>query len=115
MYIELSTNQAADMLIKAEVFGDSYAACLAMVEYLEQIEDCNPHDHMELDPIAIRCEFSLDTLNNYAESYSDALNNDGITVTKRGFYDDKDAVIEWFSDRTIFIHVEKDLYIKGEC
>lgn len=114
MYIELSTNETADELYKVEAFGDSFAACLTMAEYLEEIEHCTG-EPMQLDPIAIRCEFSLDTLNNHAESYSDALNNDGITVTKHGFYDDKDAVIEWFSDRTIFIHVEGNLYIKGEC
>lgn len=114
MYIELSTYQVADKLMEYEAFGDSFAACLAMAEYLEQIEECTG-EPMQLDPVAIRCEFSLDTLNGFAADYSDSLNSDGITVTKHGFYDDKDDVIDWFSDRTIFIQVEDNLFIKGEC
>jgi len=114
MYKELSTNQVADELMRVEAFGDSYAACLSMAEYLEQIEDCTG-EPMQLDPIGIRCEFWVDTLNGFAADYTNALNSEGITITKNGFYDDKEAVIEWFSERTIFIHVEENFYIKGEC
>ena len=115
MYIELSTNQVADHLMECEAFGDSFAACLTMAEYLEEIEHCTG-ESMELDPVAIRCEFSLDTLNGFAADYSDSLNGDGVIVSPKGTnIPDPEAVIDWFSDRTIFIHVEGNLYIKGEC
>ena len=115
MYIELSTNQVADELMRVEAFGDSYAACLAMAEYLEQMEDCTS-EAMQLDPVAIRCEFSLDTLNGFAADYSDSLNGDGVIVSPKGTnIPDREAVIEWFSDRTVFIHVQDNLFIKGEC
>ena len=114
MYIELSTTGVADELMNVRAFGDSYAACLAMAEYFEQIEDCTG-EPIELDPIAIRCEFSLDTLNGFAADYSDALNSDGVIVSPKGSIPDREAVIQWFSDRTVFIHVEFNLYIKGEC
>ncbi len=115
MHIELSTNQVADKLVKAEALGGSYAACLVMAEYLEFIEDCNCAP-MQLDPVAIRCEFSLDTLNGFAADYSDSLNSDGVIVSPKGTnIPDRDAVIEWFSERTVFIQVEDNLFIKGEC
>ncbi len=114
MYQQLSTSQVADELLKVEAFGKSYAASIAMAEYLEQIEDCTG-ELMQLDPIAIRCEFSLDTLNGFAADYSDSLNSDGVIVSPKGTnIPDREAVIEWFSDRTIFIHVEDDFFIMGE-
>jgi len=115
VHIQLSTNEVADELMKVEAFGDSFAACLAMAEYLEYIEDCNCAP-MQLDAIAIRCEFSLDTLNGFAADYSDSLNGDGVIVSPKGTnIPDREAVIEWFSERTVFIEVEFNLFIKGEC
>jgi hypothetical protein len=112
MYQELSTGNVADQLRDFEVFS-CYSACLRMAEWLEELEECTGQP-MQLDPIAIRCEFCFDDLNGFAQDYSEALNASGLSVTEQGFYDNKAAIIEWFSDRTTFIHVHGNHYIKGE-
>ena len=116
MYQELSTYQVADKLLSVEAFGKSYAASIAMAEYLEQIEDCTG-EQMQLDPIAIRCQFSFDTIENFAFYYSDQLRASGIAITSLGRFCDhysRQAVIEWFKERTVLIHVEADFFIMGE-
>ena len=116
MYSQLNTSQIADQLMTAGAFGNSYAASLVMAEYLEHLEDSSG-ESMELDPIAIRCEFSFDTIENYAFYYSDQMRARGIAVTSLGrFCDDysRQAVIEWLEERTVLIHVEDDFFIMGE-
>tara|TARA_R110000868_G_scaffold403508_1_gene680831 strand:- start:282 stop:635 length:354 start_codon:yes stop_codon:yes gene_type:complete len=116
MYSELNTSQIADQLMSVEAFGKSYAASIVMAEYLEHLED-SLGESMELDPIAIRCEFSFDTIENYAFYYSDQLRANGIAVTSLGRFCDhysRQAVIEWLEERTVLIHVEADFFIMGE-
>ena len=116
MYSQLNTSQIVDQLMSVEAFGKSYAASIVMAEYLEHLEDSSG-ESMELDPIAIRCEFSFDTIENYAFYYSDQLRASGIAITSLGRFCDhysRQAVIEWFEERTVLIHVEDDFFIMGE-
>tara|TARA_R110000823_G_scaffold3698_3_gene14069 strand:+ start:469 stop:822 length:354 start_codon:yes stop_codon:yes gene_type:complete len=116
MYSELNTSQIADQLMAVEAFGKSYAASLVMAEYLEHLEDSSG-ESMELDPIAIRCEFSFDTIENYAFYYSDRLRSSGVSITELGRFCSpysRQAVIEWLEERTVLIHVEDDFFIMGE-
>ena len=72
MKTTLSTSQAADMLMEFEAFGtckDAYSLCYAMAQYLEEYEECTGEE-LELDPIAIRCEYRAITLDEAREQYS---------------------------------------------
>ena len=71
MKITLSTNEVADRLNSVEAFGsddDSYSLCRSMAEWLEQLEE-DTGEEMELDTIAIRCEFSVIELSEVADTY----------------------------------------------
>jgi hypothetical protein len=59
------------MLIDFEAFGtssDAYKLCYAMAQYLEEYEECTGEE-LELDPIAIRCEYRAITLDEAREQY----------------------------------------------
>ena len=71
MKTTLSTYQAADLLMKFEAFGtciDAYNLCHSMVEWLEQYEE-DTGEELELDPVAIRCEYRALTLDEAQEQY----------------------------------------------
>ena len=51
----LSTSEIADALHKCSQM--SYKAAFAMADYLEEYEE-STGEEMELDPVAIRCEFT---------------------------------------------------------
>jgi len=72
MKTTLSTTQAADMLMEFEAFGtgsDAYSRCCKMAQYLEQYEE-DTGVEIELDPVAIRCEYRVITLDEVIEQYS---------------------------------------------
>ena len=72
MKTTLSTAQAADMLMKFEAFGtgdDAYSLCYSMAEWLEQYEE-DTGEELELDPVAIRCEYSVIELRDVCEDYT---------------------------------------------
>ena len=71
MKTTLSTTQAADMLMKFEAFGtceDAYSLCYSMAEYLEEYEE-DTGEELELEPVAIRCEYRALTLDEAQEQY----------------------------------------------
>ena len=70
MKIELSTHQAADILLKDEYANWTRGAALALVEYFESLEeDCG--EPINLDRVAIRCEFSeYSSLSDWAKNHS---------------------------------------------
>ena len=53
----LSTNQVADRLFDDKNAGWTYDGARALAEYLDQIEE-DTGEEMELDVVAIRCDFS---------------------------------------------------------
>lgn len=53
----LSTSQVADRLRADENAGWTYHGAKALAEYLEQIEE-DTGEEMELDVVAIRCDFA---------------------------------------------------------
>lgn len=53
----LTTHQTADILRRDGNAGWSWAGALALAEHLEQIE-AETGEPMELDPVAVRCDFS---------------------------------------------------------
>ena len=106
MKTTLNKSQAADMLIEFEAFGtssDAYALCYAMVDWLEQYEE-DTGEELELDPIAIRCEYRAITLDEVAAQYSGDFEGMG----------DED-LLEYLQDNTIVIETDiKDTYIIQE-
>ena len=57
MFNTLSTNQAVTDLLKDEYANWSLAAAIALVDWLEDLED-STGEPIEFDPIALRCDFS---------------------------------------------------------
>lgn len=61
----LTTNQAAHELLRDKDGGWSYNGALALVEYLEEIDE-----DMELDVVALRCNYSEHgSLQEWADDY----------------------------------------------
>jgi len=103
MITQLSTHDIVDQLMSVEAFGIdgiSYKACQVMAEYLEELEN-DIGEHMELDPIAIRCEYSIYTIKEIAQNYNYSV------------YEENQC-IEDMQNKTTVIHVEGDYYILGE-
>ena len=68
MKLEINTYEAADILLKDEYAKWSRNAALALVEYSEALEeDCG--ESMDLDPVAIRCDWS--EYESASEAYND--------------------------------------------
>jgi hypothetical protein len=106
MKTTLTQHEAADMLMKFEAFGtgsDAYNLCYTMAQYLEQYEE-DTGEELELDPIAIRCEYRAITLDEAVSDYQ--------ILTHLA--DDAD-VLEWLNDCTQVIPTDiKDTYIIQE-
>ena len=102
MKTTLSTSEAVDMLMSCEAFGtedSAYSLCRTMIEYLEQYED-ELGEVLDLDPIAIRCEYRPITLDEVREEYS---------------LKDDEETLEWLLWRTTVIETEfENTYIIGE-
>ena len=102
MKTTLTQHEAADMLMKFEAFGTgaaSYSLCYSMAEWLEQYEE-DTGEELELDPIAIRCEYRVVDLRDVCEEYT-------IDATKPPF--------EYLRDNTVVIATEfEDIYIIQE-
>lgn len=66
---DLTTYEAAHILLDDEFANWSYGAAFALVEYIEEIED-ETGEECELDRVALRCEFSeYGSLVEWADSY----------------------------------------------
>lgn len=101
MNIQLSNIQASQILMEHEVFGTgggSYAACVALVNYLEQLED-DIGEEISLDPIALRCEYNIGTFEDFRDWY--------------GLERDVD-VQDWLNDHTTVIDCENGFFIIQE-
>ena len=69
MKTTLTTSEAANILFNDNYAGWSYAGARALVEYLEELEE-STGEEIELDYVAIRCDFSeYDSLQDWAEGY----------------------------------------------
>ncbi|MHA2067720.1 MAG: hypothetical protein ACXABY_25440 [Candidatus Thorarchaeota archaeon] len=106
MKTTLTQHEAADMLMKFEAFGtgaNAYSLCYAMAQYLEQYEE-DTGEELELDPVAIRCEYRAITLDEAVSDYQIPPH-----------LDDDEDVLEWLNDRTQVIPTDiKDTYIIQE-
>jgi len=106
MKTTLTQHEAADMLMKFEAFGtgdDAYTLCYAMAQYLEEYEE-DTGEELELDPVAIRCEYRAITLDEAVSDYQIPPHFDG-----------HEGVLQWLQDRTEVIETDfKNTYIIQE-
>ena len=102
MKTTLTLHEAADMLMKFEAFGtgpDSYSLCYSMAEWLEQYEE-DIGEELELDPVAIRCEYRAVELRDVCEEYT---------------LDSVKPPFEYLQENTVVIPTEfEDIYIIQE-
>lgn len=99
MKITLNTYEAADLLLNDENGGWSHAGSLAMVRYLEDLEE-DLGEELDLDVVAIRCDYSeYESLQSwlcdyYGAGLHDALKQAGIDLEDDEM-DDDDVIDEW--------------------
>lgn len=98
MKIELSTYEAANILLKDEYANWSRAAALALVGYYESIEnDCG--EAIDLDPVAIRCAWTeYSNIKEASKAYSNVLA--------------PEPALEYFTERTTVIVFEGGILIQ---
>ena len=106
MKTTLTQHEAADMLMKFEAFGtgsDAYNLCYSMAQYLEEYEE-DTGEELDLDPVAIRCEYRAITVDEAVSDYQIPPH-----------LDDYADALEWLIDRTTVITTDiKDTYIIQE-
>jgi len=76
-----------------EQFG--YDALCSLFDYMEQLEE-DTGEEMELDVIAICCDYSVDSVEDIASNYD-------IDIEDMDEDDAKDAVLEYLNDNTSVI------------
>ena len=107
MKTTLNTWQIADALKQDENAGWSYEGAKALAEYLEQYEE-DTGEELELDVVAIRCDFTeytcaTEAAENYADhDYDDDMDDDEKEAAALKYLEDNTTVIEF--DGGIIIH-----------
>ena len=107
MYTSLNTTQVAQELMRVEAMGrddDAWECCKALAEYLEQYEE-DTGEAIELDPIALRCEFSSYT-------YAEAEDNWCIdTAGAESVEELRAMILDYLQDNTTVIQVSENLLV----
>ena len=100
----LSTDQIADTLRRDYYASWSYDGALALAKYLEEHEE-GTGEELELDPVAIRCEFTeYENVNEAANQYTGEFM--GLTYT------DKEGALEYLQDHTTVIEFDGGVIIQ---
>jgi hypothetical protein len=99
MNIELSRDEAVDIMMKYDVLGEGeHVATRALVEYLSAYED-ESGEAMSLDPVALRCAFAVYTLSQAVAAWD--IDTSGVDGHERGAF-----IVEWLQERTTVIVVD---------
>jgi len=103
MKIELSTQEAVNILLEDEFANWSHNAALALIEYYESLEE-DLGESIDLDRVAIRCEWSeyesvAEAVEDYDEDFSLFPNPD-------------EAALAYFGERTNVISFDGGLLIQ---
>jgi len=96
----LSTNQIADALRQDQYAGWSYNGAYTLAEYLEEFE-ANMGEEMDLDVVAIRCDYSeytdcIEAAQEFGFEVDTDLNED----------EQEEAAGEWLRDQTMVIEFD---------
>jgi hypothetical protein len=107
MYQNLNITQATALLMEDEYAHWSWSGAVALVEYLEDLED-STDTKIEFDTVGIRCEYSeYESVREAAEHYDFIPPDDE---------DDKDAIeaaaLNYLEERTTVIQFEGGVIIQ---
>jgi hypothetical protein len=89
----LSTTQAADILKADDNANWTYRGSLRLIEYYEELEEMDSEE-MELDVVAIRCEWTEYDKETLELDFRDAVRDD-------------ESILDYLKDHTIVIEVEQ--------
>lgn len=105
MHINLSTDEATRLLKKDDNADWSWSGSLALVEYLEDLEE-QTNQKIELDPIAIRCDYSeYSNILEAAKNYS--------FIPPEGDQEEAESsALAYFEERTTVIKFEGGVIIQ---
>tara|TARA_B110000208_G_scaffold81790_1_gene104257 strand:+ start:88 stop:405 length:318 start_codon:yes stop_codon:yes gene_type:complete len=92
----ISTRQAIEILMKDEWASWSWEGAEALIQYYEELEE-EFGELMELDSVALRCEWSEDSLANIKENYSSSFHDRN---------DLSDGFMPWFEEQTTYIELK---------
>lgn len=107
MKITLSTHQIASELYEDKNAGWSYAGARALAEWLEGLED-ETGEEMELDVVAIRCDFSeYGTAVEAAEEYGWKPSDEDL-----GEDEMEEEALEWLAQKTAVIEFNGGIIIQ---
>jgi hypothetical protein len=115
----LTTRQAADIISRDDSNSFTYDGALALAEYLEALE-CDTNSELELDLVAIRCDFSQwDSLQQWAEDYY-GTNREGhgwkwnLDIADDADDDEADKIIQTFiEERGILIEFSAGIIVSA--
>ena len=113
MYIELSKEQAMDLLLKDTNAAWSYEAAEALVEWFEEMEE---HDNpMPLDRVAIRCDWTEYDLESVDFDYGHLTNDGGHDerAPSRASREDWDLAkwADFLNDYTVCMKLEDSILV----
>jgi hypothetical protein len=95
MKLELTTSHAADLLFADKNANWTYAGARVLVEHLEQLEE-SAEVEIELDIVAIRCEYSqYESLESWYEEYHGYTNDNLDADDIREYIQDRGTLIEF--------------------
>lgn len=100
---EITRSQFTDTLLRDEYAAWSYKGAHALYDYLEDLSDDMGKD-IELDHVALRCDWSESSVEELAEQYSNLLEED---ETPEDFAD------RMSEERTTIIWIDKTNLIYG--
>ena len=99
----LNTSQVAHALLADEYANWSYEGANALAEMLEQYEE-DTGEHIELDVVAIRCEYSeYPNVSECYDNYSEAENSNELS---------KEEMTEWLQERTQVIEFKGGIIVQ---
>ena len=92
---EILSTEAAVQVLLCDHYADwTHAEAEALIEYYEEME-ADLGEEIELDPVAIRCEWRSVTIDEVRADYDDCP-------------DELTEILDWLSDRTIVLHPNQD-------
>ena len=117
MKLELTTYDIADRLLADEYTNWSRAGAFALAEWLEELEE-DTGESMELDVVAIRCDFSeYGSLIDWASDYfggpgdwQEPLGVDGVNLSME---DTEDAIRDYINDNGLLIEFKGGVIVSS--
>ena len=110
----LSTHYAAHLLTQDKDANWSYRGAMALVEYLEQLEE-ETGEEMEFDAVAIRCDFAeWEDLMEFAVEYFGSLENVANKFPRYVFTEEiNDAIREFIQDHGTLIEFDGGVIVSS--